>query len=180
MKTLGVSLGLAVAGVVAAQDLEWVRDWEQAQRERPANVTSVGRIAPTSEPGLPLVVHGRVVRGAQPLASVMVFAYQTDRGGEYNARGKRGWRLRGWARTDAHGRFELRTIRPGSYPGTRNPAHIHFSVEGPGVARQWVDDVQFADDPFADQRRPFVRPVRVRDGVQHVEFVIDVNDSGRF
>lgn len=120
------------------------------------------------------------MRGNSPLSGVVVFAYQTDRTGVYHVRGGSGWRLRGWARTDKEGRFEFRTIRPGSYPGTRNPSHIHLSVEGASVARQTVDEIQFADDPFADKRDRGVWPVAVRNGVQHVEVTISVNDRSRF
>ena len=171
---------MILLALLLLQDPEFVDAYEHAQRGRPSNIGSAARIAPPSEPGVPMVVHGRVVRSSKPLANVIVFAYQTDRTGVYNAPGVQGWRLRGWARTDKDGRFEFRTIRPGSYPGTRNPAHIHLSVEGPSVARQWVDEIQFADDPLADKRRPFVKPVVVRNGVQHVEFTISIDDRGRF
>jgi protocatechuate 3,4-dioxygenase beta subunit len=45
-------------------------------------------------------------------------------------------------------------VRPGSYPGGRNPAHIHFAAWGPGYPAQWSGDLLFADDPLvgADER----------------------------
>ena len=41
-------------------------------------------------------------------------------------------RLKGWVKTDAQGRFELDTIKPGSYPGGGNPAHIHVVIKDKG------------------------------------------------
>jgi protocatechuate 3,4-dioxygenase beta subunit len=52
-------------------------------------------------------------------------------------------------RTDADGRFELRTILPGSCPGMRVPAHIHFSLWGAGYPLQWVDELRFAGDRYS-------------------------------
>lgn len=164
------------AVTLIAQDGDWVRDWEAAQQQRPASMSSIGRIAPSNEPGTPMIVHGRIVPAKEGL---IVFAYQTDRTGVYNKPGSRGWRLRGWAKSDAQGRFELRTIRPGSYPGSRNPAHIHVTVEGPGLPRRWTEEIQFADDPLM-QNRPGALPVTTQNGVQHVNYTIRVEEKGRF
>jgi len=51
-------------------------------------------------------------------------------------------------RTNAEGRYEFRTIKPGSYPRTRNPAHIHAYVSGPGYPEYWIDEYLFEGDPF--------------------------------
>ena len=51
-------------------------------------------------------------------------------------------------KTDADGRFELRTILPGSYPGMHVPAHIHFSLWGAGYPLQWVDELRFEGDHY--------------------------------
>lgn len=163
-----------VATFVVAQDFDWVRDWERAQRGRPANVPSIARIAPQSESGIPLIVHGRI---EPPRANVVVFAYQTDRTGVYNAKGQHGWRLHGWARSDAQGRFEFRTIRPGSYPRSSNPAHIHITVDAPGLSRRWTTEIQFADDPLLKKGG---LPVTTRNGVQHVNYTIRITDEGKF
>jgi protocatechuate 3,4-dioxygenase, beta subunit len=37
-------------------------------------------------------------------------------------------------RTHWEGRYSFRTIRPGSYPGTRVPQHIHYEVTAEGQA----------------------------------------------
>lgn len=111
---------------------------------------SVASLAGPNEPGARLVVSGRVFdeSGAKPAGGVILYAYQTDAKGVYHPPGQSEPRLRAWVRTDPEGRFELRTIRPGSYPGTRNPAHIHIQIVGGGWPKQWADEVQFADDPL--------------------------------
>lgn len=131
---IGIILGVSVAAgsaVSRAQDVEYQRALERAQQARPANLSPTARIAPTSEPGDPLIIRGRVVTpGGSPAANTVVFAYQTDKDGLYDRRenGPHSWRLRGWARTDASGQFTFETIRPGSYPNSNNPPHVHFTA----------------------------------------------------
>ena len=181
-----------VAASVCAQDTEWVRDWERAQKDRPDVVRSVARIAAVDEPGTPLIVHGRIFKadGVTPAPDVVVFAYQTDAAGLYNAPGERAWRLRGWAKSDAQGRFEFRTIRPASYPRNGPPAHIHLTIDGPGLRRRWTEDIEFSDDPVlsdahkqrsaAKGRFGSVRAVTKRGGVQRVEAHLRIEESGLF
>lgn len=189
---IAITTFAATAG--AQVDAQWLRMWTEAQTHRPASLDSTGRIAPEEEPGTPLVIHGQVVTpdGRTPVPRVTVFAYQTDDGGIYSGPGKPGypWRLRGWVVTDEAGRFELRTIRPGSYPARRVPAHVHLTVETREHGRQWAEELQFADDPLlrAEQRQRAaesdrfggVRPVRTVDGVQHIDFTIRLKPDGDF
>lgn len=186
---------MTLAATAGAQvDSRWLRMWTEAQEHRPASLDSSGRIAPEEEPGTPMVIHGRVVApdGRTPVPDATIFAYQTDDDGIYSGPGKPGhpWRLQGWVVTDEAGRFELRTIRPGSYPGRQAPAHVHLTVETREHGRQWTDELRFADDPLlsAEQRRRAtepdrfggVRPVRTVDGVQHVDFTIRLKPEGDF
>ena len=136
----------AVAGV-GAQDVQFIRAIERAQQQRPANLTSTARIAPASEPGTPLVVRGRLLSvDGSPARATTVFAYQTDRGGLYDKpeNGPHSWRLRGWAKTDDDGRFTFETIRPGSYPNSNNPPHIHFTAFLPGGERYHAGELQLS------------------------------------
>lgn len=192
MRTLIYLLLFVLSRTTLAQDSDWVRAWEKTQRQRPSVIGAVGRIAPAGEPGTPLVIHGRIFEsdGSTPAPGVTIFAYQTDTGGVYNRRGMPGWRLHGWAKSDREGRFEFRTIRPGSYPKGGTPAHVHMTIERPGLSRRWVSELQFLDDPLlpahekkasaAKGKFGAIRPVAVRGGVQHVELNLRVSSAGRF
>lgn len=190
-----VSAALALwPGRASAQDVEFIRAWERAQREKPALLMSRARIAPAGEPGTPLIIRGRLLRsdGRTPAPGMTVFAYHTDRTGLYHERSMppHSWRLRGWAKTDTNGRFDFDTIRPAPYPGRGIPAHVHMSVEGPGVARRWTADVLFSDDELvsAAERKTSaragvfggVRTVRVHDGAQEVDVYLKITETGLF
>jgi len=178
---------------LAVQDVEFIRALERAQADRPAAVESSARIAPDSEPGTPLVIHGRVFAedGRTPLKDAIVFAYHTDSRGLYDTPGApaHSWRLQGWAKADADGRFEFRTIRPGSYPSGSQAAHVHFTVFTTD-ARYHGGALEFDDDPLldaSDRARAnasgefgTIRRVRREGDVQHVDFNIRVQASRRF
>jgi protocatechuate 3,4-dioxygenase, beta subunit len=120
----------------------------------PDDVSSTSMIAGPSEPGERLLVSGQVLApdGVTPAPGVTIYAYQTDATGQYHNDGNRIARLHGWARTDATGHFEFRTIRPGPYPSGSIPAHIHFHAWGAGYPLQWTEDLKFADDPLLSTR----------------------------
>lgn len=184
---------LTVAGTVLAarrrtsafQDVEYLQALERAQHHRPRVLSSKGRIAPAGEPGTPLVIHGRVFQedGRTPAPDMIVFAYHTDAAGHYDvpSSAPHSWRLRGWAKTDAEGRFEFATIRPAPYPNRRTAAHVHLTVEGRGVPQQFTD-LKFAGDPLLTDaerlesaqagRFGSVRPIETSDGVPHVTLEI--------
>ena len=55
--------------------------------------------------------------------------------------------------TDAEGRYEFMTIKPGPYPWGNHynawrPAHIHFSLLGRAFAQRLVTQMYFPGDPF--------------------------------
>jgi protocatechuate 3,4-dioxygenase beta subunit len=131
-------------------DPDFVRMYAIAQRQKPANPPVVARIAPAAEPGAPLTVLVQLFGpdGKTPLIGVTVFAYQTDRTGVYGFTDETGWRLQGWATTDAEGRARFDTIRPGPYPNRREAAHIHVYAQGPNVPRQTLETIVFAGDPL--------------------------------
>lgn len=140
----GVAL---LAGPAPAQDVQYNSALERAQQQRPAGIGTTARIAPATEPGDPLVIRGRLLNeDGSPSGDAVVFAHQTDRGGLYDRRenGPHSWRLRGWARTDADGRFTFETIRPGSYPASNNPPHVHFTAYLPGGARYHAGELSLS------------------------------------
>ena len=144
---VSLALALVMGATLAAQDVEYQRAVERAQKQRPATLTSTARIAPTSEPGTPLVVRGQLLAiNGSPAADAVVFAYHTDREGLYDKRenGPHSWRLRGWVKTDKDGRFTFETIRPGSYPNSNNPPHVHFTAFMPNGERYHAGELQMA------------------------------------
>jgi protocatechuate 3,4-dioxygenase beta subunit len=126
----------------------------------PPTLSAESRIAPAGEPGEPLRIVGTVLDAAgRPAAGIVVYAYQTDATGHYPGGAVRHGRLRGWAKTDAQGRYAFDTVRPGGYPGTDIPQHVHMHVIEPGRCTYYIDDLLFADDPrlTAAQRASYDR-----------------------
>jgi protocatechuate 3,4-dioxygenase beta subunit len=147
--------------------------------------SSILIIAGPEEKGTRMVVTGRVLGldRKSPAARLRLGVYHTDAAGEYGTHAtrqsfppRRDARLSGWLVTDAEGRFEIRTIRPGLYPGGSTPAHMHFVTMRSGYERHY--EMRFEDDPTLKEpqwsaQRPGttmqVRPVTTdARGVQHV------------
>ncbi len=105
-----------------------------------------------------MIVSGTIYApdGRTPMAGINLFVYQTDATGVYSTEGNNGnnrdTRIHGVVRSGADGRYEFRTVKPGSYPGSRNPAHIHAYISGPGYPEYWIDEYHFSDDPFVSER----------------------------
>ena len=116
----------------------------------PANLSSVATIVTEDEPGSHLVIAGKVYRSDRttPYPGLVLYFYQTDVTGVYNKTDGSYLkpRLHGWAKTDKDGSYELRTIKPGSYPRRREAAHIHVTVKT-GSASRWIDAYLFEGDP---------------------------------
>lgn len=102
-----------------------------AQTEGPYFKSGSPERASLLEPGLPgsqLLLSGRVFdRQCRPLSGVVLDFWHADASGGYD---KAGYRLRGHQSTTADGRYTLRTVIPGEYPGRTE--HIHVKVVAPG------------------------------------------------
>jgi len=136
----------------------------QAPTVAPGNAPVRVTLHPSGEPGSALTISGVIYAadGRTPLRRASVYVYQTDAKGYYapdDARASGNPRLRGYMRTDSSGRYEFHTIRPGSYPGSRNPGHIHYHVNAPGYEER-VFEIVFDDDPLIPEqwRREATRP----------------------
>ena len=118
----------------------------------PANAPSRAPLADSTERGTRLMVSGRVLGSdGKPIAGASIYAYQTDANGEYvagtNGGGSDRPRLFVYLRSDAEGRYSFTTIKPGSYPNSRNPGHVHFEVSAPGRENR-VYEIVFEGDPY--------------------------------
>ena len=166
---------LAISGTILAADQAKRREpvvggpcdgCEAVFEGMPAKLDWFSRIAPEGEPGKPLRIVG-VVRDQKnwPVPGIIVYAYQTDASGIYPKAATPHGRLRGWARTDEQGQYGFDTIRPGGYPDSAIPQHIHMHVIEPGRVTYYIDDTVFSDDRrlTPENRKRF--PGRGGDGV---------------
>jgi protocatechuate 3,4-dioxygenase beta subunit len=104
--------------------------------------------------GQRLVVSGTVYRAdcKTPLAGASIAVWQTNAEGEYGPGQGTGDEqccyLGAALRTDARGRYELETVKPGHYKGEPDPppAHIHFEVRHPD-ADGLLTELLFEGDP---------------------------------
>jgi protocatechuate 3,4-dioxygenase beta subunit len=110
-------------------------------------------IAPPGEPGVRIVVSGRVLDASgRPVPHVVIRAYHTDAHGLYRADNKMYSdsappRLQGTLRTADDGSYSIETIRPAPYPSRTLPAHIHFELRPPTGPHDYAI-LYFADDPL--------------------------------
>lgn len=199
------SIGLSVAIVFFAMlstgsqswaqvDPAWLRAWNEALENQPQEITSTGRIASEAEPGVPFVIRGVLVEpNGAPAAGVLIHAYQRDRDGlEFGPEDNplTTWRLNGWARSDADGRFEFKTIRPAPDNLGREAAHIHFTLVSQEYGRQWAQKVFLGDDPLVPVRERgssekagefgWVKEPQEKGGVQSIEIKIRLNAKADF
>jgi protocatechuate 3,4-dioxygenase beta subunit len=127
----------------------------QSVHEAPSAAPSSGRVVPAGEPGTPLHVSGVVVGpDGAPIGGASLYVYQTDHEGYYSvkpASDNRNPRLKLFLRSDAKGAWSFDTIKPGSYPNSKVPAHIHFEVSAPGREPK-IFEIVFDGDPFLTAR----------------------------
>ena len=74
--------------------------------------------------GEPITLRGRVFdKNCNPVPGAWLDFWQADGNGHYD---NRGYKLRGHQFTDRQGKYLLRTVMPGAYPG--RTSHIHVKV----------------------------------------------------
>ena len=178
--------------IVAALLLRGTLESAQPPPANPCeSATAVAVLAGPEEPGDRLVVTGTVFApdGVTPAPGVFLYVYNTDSAGYYNRDRGSPPRLHGWIRTGADGRYEYRTVRPASYPGSRIPAHVHTQLWGGGYPPQAGPELNFDGDPFlkeSDRERStklgrfaFIRPLRKdANGVWRAEHDLRLKPSG--
>lgn len=115
--------------------------------------------------GQRIVLHGRVLDSAgNPIPGVLLEIWQCNGAGAYRDPADPGANPldpnfigAGRVVSDAEGRYEVTTIRPGAYPGPPGsgipyrPAHIHFSIIGPDLASRVMTQCYFEGDPLIER-----------------------------
>jgi protocatechuate 3,4-dioxygenase beta subunit len=133
----------------------------------------VDTIEDFSDVGPKIEVSGAIYKrdGRTPAEEVILYVYHTDQKGVYPTRGdekdwgRRHGYLRTWLKTNAHGQYKFYTLRPASYPGTTNPAHIHATIKEPGKQPYYIDAYLFDDDPFLLQKERASQQKRGGNGI---------------
>ena len=109
--------------------------------------------------GQRIIVHGRLLDGdGRPVPESLVEVWQANASGRYR-HDRDQWpapldpNFDGLGRTltDAEGRYEFVTVKPGAYPWRNHdnawrPAHIHFSLFGRAFTQRLVTQMYFPDD----------------------------------
>jgi protocatechuate 3,4-dioxygenase beta subunit len=166
-------LTMLAAASLAQTSPDSCEDCELLFQGMPVNIGSLARLAGVGEKGEPLRITGTIYLpdGKTPAPGIILYVYQTDHSGKYTpgpdqVHGRRHGHLRGWIRSDERGRYEFLTIRPASYPNTRNPQHIHPIIFEPKANRfYWIDDYLFDDDPLLTPEEKQKQPRRGGAGI---------------
>ena len=133
-----------------------------------------------------IVVHGCVAdEFGRPVPHALIEVWQANAGGRYRHRIETylapldpHFGGCGRAMTDANGRYEFRTVRPGPYPWPNGmndwrPAHIHFSIFGPSFAQRLVTQMYFEGDPLI-ARCPIVGSIGDRQAIASLIAPLDM------
>ena len=103
-----------------------------------------------------IILEGKVYAkdAVTPVEGVIIYAYQTNEEGIYHPSSnpvgweKRHGKHRGWVISDKNGYYKFYTFRPGSYPDSDNPQHIHLTIKEKDKNEYYIDSIHFGDDPL--------------------------------
>src|SRR5271154_3417643 len=145
-----------------------------------------GNIAPLDKTGTPTLVGGRVLDlDGKPIEGAVLDVWQAQSNGLYDSQDQSlsGLHMRGKFRTDAEGRYLVRTVRPVNYPIPSDgpvgrmlratgrhpwrPAHIHFVVMADGYEAV-TTHIFDRTDPYLESDAVFaVKDSLICDFVRH-------------
>ncbi len=187
-----IGSGLALAGLAVPSNLAFAQgaelpptpecrdahDVTPRQTEGPFYTPDAPERADLREPdmkGVSVALGGLVLtRSCKPIPNAVVDLWHADDAGEYD---NKGFRLRGFVRTDANGRYAFQTIRPGNYPG--RVRHYHVKVQAP-AARLLTTQLYFPGEPgnardFLFRKELLIRSAKTADGMAaRFDFVVDL------
>jgi len=133
-----------------------------------------------------IIVHGRLMdEHARPMPGCLIEVWQANAGGRYRHK-KDGYlapldpNFGGCGRTitDADGRYEFLTVRPGAYPWPNRvndwrPMHIHFSVFGRSFGQRLITQMYFEGDPLI-ARCPIVQTIEDQTQIDRLVAPLDM------
>jgi len=187
-----IGSGLAFAGFALPSNLAFAQgtelpptpecrdahDLTPRQTEGPYYTPNTPERMNLREPGMKgtsVALGGLVLtRSCKPVANAIVDLWHADDAGAYD---NAGFRLRGFVKTDAEGRYAFQTIVPGLYPGRTR--HYHVKVQAAG-APLLTTQLYFPDEPgnardFLYRKELLIRSAKVADGMAaRFDFVVDI------
>lgn len=136
-----------------------------------------------------ILMHGRVLdEQARPVPNTLVEIWQANAGGRYRHK-KDGYLApldpnfggAGRTITDAEGRYQFLTIRPGAYPWPNRgndwrPMHIHISVFGHSFGQRLITQMYFEGDPLIPLC-PIVATIKDRAQIDRLVAPLDMANS---
>ncbi len=134
-----------------------------------------------------IIMHGRVQDDqGRPVPGALLEIWQANAGGRYRHK-KDGYaapldpNFGGCGRTvtNAEGRYEFLTIRPGAYPWPNGPndwrpMHIHISVFGSGFGQRLITQMYFEGDPLI-ARCPIVNTIKDGSAIEQLVAPLDMS-----
>jgi protocatechuate 3,4-dioxygenase beta subunit len=153
MRSISILLFSLIPAVACAQNSP---DDAACQPPAPPSRTlpSTLTLAAQSEPGDRLQLRLQFLApNGDALRDLLVYVYHTNAAGVYppipDATGCLRFHgaLHGWAYPDSAGFVTVHSVRPGAYPRSTEPAHLHVVVQFKGKRGFYVNDVLFEDDP---------------------------------
>lgn len=144
----------------------------EAFYEAPSYLNWDVQICGKDEPGERLIISGTIYKadGKTPAPGIVLYVYHTDAKGIYDKKEaekytvKQHGRLRAWLKSNEKGQYRFETIKPGSYPKSRNPSHIHPIIQQAGYDPYWINEFQFEGDPFLTERDLEINQSKPRGG----------------
>jgi protocatechuate 3,4-dioxygenase beta subunit len=134
--------------------------WERLMGTAKADLTAGFAGQPLGER---IVVSGRVLdEDGRPVRHTMIEIWQANSAGRYLHKGDQhpapldpNFTGTGRVETDDEGRYRFVTIKPGAYPWGNHynawrPAHIHYSLFGPGFGTRLITQMYFPGDPLIE------------------------------
>jgi protocatechuate 3,4-dioxygenase beta subunit len=136
------------------------REWPRLMGASAADLTAGFKGEPLGER---IVVSGRVLdEDGRPVRRTMIEIWQANSAGRYVHENDRhpapldpNFIGAGRVETDDDGNYRFMTIKPGAYPWRNHdnawrPAHIHYSLFGPGFGTRLVTQMYFPGDPLIE------------------------------